>query len=176
MSPDDQAKRTADLNTSHHGASRLVDPTTTAGEEPTAGFAQIASRDLSISKVRGVTVTVTLAGISFLNTMDSGIHIAALPKIAQDVGLSESLNLWPAAVYTLAAGCLLLVFGAIADAISAQLMWVIGSYLFVAFIFGVGLAQTGFQLILFRTLLSAFISMYLPIAVSLIANTFPKEP
>lgn len=134
------------------------------------------SSGLGISKTRGVIVIVTLAGISFLNTMGSGILIAALPKIADDVGLSENLILWPAAVYALAAGCLLLIFGAIADVVGAKLMWVTGSFLFVAFTLAVGLAQTGIQVILFRTLLGASISMCLPTAVSLIANTFPKGP
>ncbi|VTO88819.1 unnamed protein product [Fusarium graminearum] len=132
--------------------------------------------ELGISKTRGVIVIITLAGISFLNTMGSGILIAALPKIAQDVGLSENLILWPAAVYALAAGCLLLIFGAIADVVGAKLMWVTGSFLFVVFTLAVGLAQTGIQIILFRTLLGASISMCLPTAVSLISNTFPKGP
>lgn len=127
-----------------------------------------------VSKTRGVTVIITLAGISFLNTMGSGILIAALPRMAQDVGLSDSLMLWPAAVYALAAGCLLLIFGAVADVVGPKLMWVVGSFLFVIFTVAVGLAQTGIQLILFRTCLGASISMCLPTAVRLITNTFSK--
>ena len=42
---------------------------------------------------RGIAVIVTLSGINFLNTMGSGILIAALPRIASDVGLEESLIL-----------------------------------------------------------------------------------
>lgn len=129
-----------------------------------------------ISKVRGVIVIITLAGISFLNTMGSGILIAALPRIAKDVGLSESLILWPAAVYALAAGCLLLIFGAVADVIGAKLMWVVGSYLFVIFSLAIGFSQTSIQIILFRTFQGAAISMCLPTAVSLITNTFAKGP
>ncbi|KAM5376318.1 hypothetical protein ACJZ2D_005540 [Fusarium nematophilum] len=55
-------------------------------------------------KARGIAVIVTLASITFLNTMGSSILIAALPRIAQDVGVPESLILWAAAVYSLAAG------------------------------------------------------------------------
>lgn len=51
------------------------------------------SSPLKISKARGVTMIVTLSGISFLNTMGSGILIAALPRIANDVGLEKSLIL-----------------------------------------------------------------------------------
>ncbi|KAK7422660.1 hypothetical protein QQX98_001448 [Neonectria punicea] len=129
---------------------------------------------IGFSKPRRVAVIATLASISFLNTMGSGILIAALPRIADELGLTESLILWPAAVYALAAGCLLLIFGAVADVVGSKLMWLTGSYLFMAFTLGVGLARTGIQLILLRTLLGASISMCLPTAVSLIANTFPK--
>ncbi|KAK2754486.1 hypothetical protein FQN54_006887 [Arachnomyces sp. PD_36] len=131
---------------------------------------------LKVSKTKGVTVIVILAGISFLNTMGSGILIAALPRIAKDVGLSEDLILWPAAVYALAAGCLLLIFGAVADVIGPKLMWIVGSFLFVIFTIATGLAQTSIQIILFRTFLGVAISMCLPTAVSLITNTFPKGP
>ncbi|RDL38338.1 Uncharacterized protein BP5553_02678 [Venustampulla echinocandica] len=129
---------------------------------------------LSISKAKGVTVIATLAGMSFLNSMGSGILIAALPRIAKDVGLPQGLILWPAVVYALAAGCLLLIFGAIADVVGAKLMWVVGSFLFAIFTIAIGLARTSIQIILFRTLLGAAISMCLPTAVSLITNTFPK--
>lgn len=133
-----------------------------------------AATTLKVSKIRAITVIITLAGISFLNTMGSGILIAALPRIAHDVGLSEGLILWPAAVYALAAGYLLLIFGALADVVGAKLMWVTGSFLFIVFTLAVGFAQTGIQIILFRTFLGVAISMCLPTAVSLITNTFPR--
>ncbi|KAI0906092.1 major facilitator superfamily domain-containing protein [Ustulina deusta] len=128
----------------------------------------------NVSKAAGITVIVTLAGISFLNTMGSGILIAALPTMARDVGLAQGLMLWPASVYALAAGALLLIFGAAADVVGAKLMWVTGSFLFIAFTLGIGFAQTGIQLILFRTFQGVAIAMCLPTAVSLITNTFPK--
>lgn len=48
---------------------------------------------MQVSKARGIAVIITLSGINFLNTMGSGILIAALPRIASDVGLDESLIL-----------------------------------------------------------------------------------
>lgn len=128
----------------------------------------------NVPKTRAVGVIATLAGISFLNTMGSGILIAATPQLARDVGLSQALYLWPAAVYALAAGCLLLVFGAMADVVGAKLMWLVGSYLFCIFTLALGFAQTGIQVIVFRTLLGVAISMCLPTAVGLITATFPK--
>lgn len=46
-----------------------------------------------VSRLRGISVIFTLSGINFLNTMGSGILIAALPHIASDVGLPDSLIL-----------------------------------------------------------------------------------
>lgn len=143
-------------------------------EEPAVSEATAPS--LGISKMRAITVITTLSGISFLNTMGSGILIAALPRIARDTDLSHSLILWPAAVYALAAGCLLLLFGAVADVVGPKLMWVTGSFLFAAFTVAAGSAQTAAQIIIFRTLLGVAVSMCLPTAVSLITNTFPRGP
>lgn len=47
-----------------------------------------------LSRTRGIFVIVTLAGINFLNTMGSGILIAALPRIAKDLDLADGLILW----------------------------------------------------------------------------------
>ena len=127
-----------------------------------------------ISRSKSITVIATLAGISFLNSMGSGILITALPRIATDIGLSEGFLLWPASVYALAAGCLLLIFGAMADVVGAKIMWVTGSFLYMIFTVAVGLSKTGVQIILFRTFAGASIAMCLPTAVSLITNTFPK--
>ncbi|KAI3390283.1 hypothetical protein diail_10600, partial [Diaporthe ilicicola] len=145
-------------------------------EDVTNGSEQEPWTTLKVSKIRGVTVIVTLAGISFLNTMGSGILIAALPQIARDLSLAEELILWPAAVYALAAGCLLLIFGTAADVVGAKLMWVTGSFLFAIFTVAVGFSQTGLQIILFRTFLGVAIAMCLPTAVGLITATFPKGP
>ncbi|RYP02175.1 hypothetical protein DL764_005926 [Monosporascus ibericus] len=106
--------------------------------------------------------------------MGSGILIAALPRIARDVNIPDGLILWPAAVYALAAGCLLHVFGAIGDIVGPKSMWVVGSFLFVVFTAAVGLAATSMQIILFRTCLGVAMSMCLPTTVSLITNTFPR--
>ncbi|KAL8648885.1 MAG: hypothetical protein Q9226_005802, partial [Calogaya cf. arnoldii] len=61
-------------------------------------------RDLS--RLQSSTIIFNLAGMSFLNTLGSGLLTIALPRISQDIGLDEHLLLWPASVYALAAGCL----------------------------------------------------------------------
>lgn len=82
--------------------------------------------------------------------------------------------LWPAAVYALAAGCLLHVFGSFADILGPKRVWVVGSFLFVVFTVALGFSTTGIQVIMFRTCLGVAMAMCLPTTVSLITNTFPK--
>ncbi|CEJ81390.1 hypothetical protein VHEMI01517 [[Torrubiella] hemipterigena] len=134
----------------------------------------VAASPPGLSKTRRVAVIITIAGITFVNSIGSGILIAALPRIAQEVGLAESLILWPAAVYSLTAGCLPLIFGAMADIIGAKLVWVTGSFLFAGLTVGLGLAKTALQVIIVRALLGVAISLCLPTAVSLITNTFAR--
>ena len=66
-------------------------PSLSSDESPGESF-EISTHS-KVSQARGVTMIVTLSGISFLNTMGSGILIAALPRIAEDVGLDKSLIL-----------------------------------------------------------------------------------
>ena len=132
------------------------------------------SKSIELSRCKSTLIVLTLAGVSFLNTLGSGLLTVALPRIAKDIGLAENLLLWPASVYALAAGCLLLVFGAVADVLGPKLVWVTGSFLYVVFTLAVGLSQTGTQMIVFRTLLGIAVSMCLPTAVSLTTNTFPR--
>ena len=127
-----------------------------------------------ISRSRAFVIISLLAGVSFLNTMGSGILTVALPTIARDIDLSDNLLLWPASVYALSAGCTLLIFGSVADVVGSKRVWLTGAGLYIAFTLACGLAQTGIQLIIFRTILGVAISMCLPSAVSVTTNSFPQ--
>lgn len=127
-----------------------------------------------LSTGRKVAIIAILASLYVINTFGTGILVAALPRIALDVHLSEALILWPVAVYNLAAGCLLLIFGAVADIIGTKIMWLTGTYLYIAFTLAVGFSRSGIQIIMFRTFQGASIAMSLPTTVSLITNTFCK--
>ncbi|RYP35318.1 hypothetical protein DL767_003857 [Monosporascus sp. MG133] len=125
-----------------------------------------------MSRLQASLVVATLTGVSFLNTMGSGILTVALPTIVRDVGLDETLLLWPASVYALAAGCTLLPFGAVGDVIGARRVWLTGAALYSLFTLAVGLCRAPAQLIGFRAVLGLAIAMCLPTAVSLTTNGF----
>ncbi|RYO90849.1 hypothetical protein DL763_005175 [Monosporascus cannonballus] len=125
-----------------------------------------------MSRLQASLVVTTLTGVSFLNTMGSGILTVALPTIVRDVDLDGTLLLWPASVYALAAGCTLLPFGAVGDVIGAKRVWLTGAALYSFFTLAVGLCRTPAQLIGFRAILGLAIAMCLPTAVSLTTNGF----
>ncbi|RYP66130.1 hypothetical protein DL771_007964 [Monosporascus sp. 5C6A] len=125
-----------------------------------------------MSRLQASLVVTALTGVSFLNTMGSGILTVALPTIVRDVGLDGMLLLWPASVYALAAGCTLLPFGAVGDVVGARRVWLTGAALYSLFTLAVGLCRTPAQLIGFRAVLGLAIAMCLPTAVSLTTNSF----
>ncbi|KAH6655808.1 MFS transporter [Truncatella angustata] len=125
-----------------------------------------------MTRWQAALIVTALTGISSLNTLGSGILTIALPAMAQDIDLDEALLLWPPSVYALAAGCSLLIFGAVSDVLGPRPMWLTGAALYSAFTLGVGLCNTAAQLITFRTLLGLSIAMCLPAAVSLTTQSF----
>ncbi|SMR58688.1 unnamed protein product [Zymoseptoria tritici ST99CH_1E4] len=163
----------------HNGVHGTTLTTQKTRDEPTSSVPNTSS-DLhssrTLSRTRSVVVVATMTGLMVLNSMGSGILIAATPRIASDLGLSQAMILWPAAVYSLAAGCLLLIFGAAADAIGVKQVWLAGGFLYTFFTLAIGFAQTGAQMIAFRALSGVAIAMCMPTSVSLITNTFPSGP
>lgn len=127
-----------------------------------------------ISRSKASLIIVMLTGVSFLNTMGSGILTVALPTIAHDISLSPNLLLWPASIYALAAGCTLLVFGSIADVVGGKKIWLTGAGFYIVFTLACGLCKTGMQLIVFRTFLGVSISMCLPAAVGITTKAFDR--
>ncbi|KAI6355277.1 MFS sugar transporter [Pyricularia grisea] len=175
------ATKTISKNSARHAASAPPNyaessPTGNASftgpPSPSGNNVSPHGRHQGMSKLRACLVIATLSGVSFLNTMGSGILTVSLPTMARDVRLDDSLLLWPASVYSLAAGCTLLVFGAVGDIIGPKRVWITGACLYAAFTLGVGRSSTGSQLIAFRSVLGVSIAMCLPTAVSLTTNGF----
>ena len=82
---------------------------------PPAGLQQRHLSDPAapaVPRARAAVVVATVAGISLLNTLGSGLHTVGLPHIAADLNLLNNLLLWPASVFALTASCTLLASGA----------------------------------------------------------------
>jgi MFS family permease len=126
--------------------------------------------------LEAASIIFILTGITFISVSGTGILTTALPQIARDINLDNDLLLWPASVYALAAGCTLLVFGAVADIVGSKSMWLLGSGASSFWTLGCGLAQSGTQFIAFRAMLGVFVAMCLPTSMSLVTASFPQGP
>ena len=127
----------------------------------------------SLSRVRASLIVTTIAGISFLNTLGSGILTVSLPRIATDLDLAPNLLLWPASVYALTMGCSLLLVGTVADVVGNRPIFLTGCALLSAFTLGCSLSRTGIELIAFRALQGIAMAFCMPTAVGLITTNFP---
>lgn len=75
--------------------------------------------------------------------------------------------------FSLANGCCLLLAGSMADLIGNRMINIIGCFLLGSFILACGVAQTGIQMIIFRTLQGIATSMCLPTAFSILTDSMP---
>ncbi|KAL8857502.1 MAG: hypothetical protein Q9178_005997 [Gyalolechia marmorata] len=130
----------------------------------------------SISRAKALVIIACIACTTGTGSLLNGHVIVALPMMAHDLGLSVDLMFMAVAAFSLASGCTLLLSGAVADATSSILMFLLGCFLQCLFTSACGFAQTGMQLVAFRALSGVAASFCLPAAVSIIYDTFPAGP
>ncbi|KAJ5685825.1 hypothetical protein N7536_008444 [Penicillium majusculum] len=131
------------------------------------------TRAVNLSRSSAVILITTLSGINFVGSMSGGLLTVGLPTIAKDLNLPNNLLLWPASVYSLANGCCLLLAGSMADFMGNRMINLTGCFLLGAFILACGVAQTGIQMIMFRTFQGIATSMCLPTAFSILTDAMP---
>jgi EmrB/QacA subfamily drug resistance transporter len=123
---------------------------------------------------RFVAVVSALSGIQLLATMDGTVAIFALPKIQNELGLSDATRSWVISIYVLASGGLLLLGGRIGDTIGHKRTLIIGAALFTVTSAMCGIAWDGGVLILARLLKGVAAAIVTPTAMALVATMFPK--
>ena len=135
---------------------------------------QTPETPVRLTRLRAVFIVITVAGISFLSSLCSGVLTVALRNIAEDIHLAGGLLLWPASVYALATGCVLLPVGTVADAVGNRPVFLTGCALLAIFTLGCALAQTGIQLIIFRAFQGVSMAFCMPTSVGIVTSTFPQ--
>ncbi|WP_343574250.1 MFS transporter [Mycobacterium sp.] len=123
-----------------------------------------------------VAVVSALSGIQLLATMDGTVAIFALPRIQDDLGLSDGTRSWVISIYVLASGGLLLLGGRIGDTIGHKRTLLIGAALFTITSAMCGIAWGGGVLIFARLLKGVAAAIVTPTAMALVATMFPKGP
>lgn len=127
-----------------------------------------------LPKGRTIIVIATLAGVTLVSSLSTGLLTVGIPRMALDVNLPEHLLLWPVAVYVLTNGACMLLAGSIADVIGNRIINLAGCLLVGIFIIACGLARSGIELIMFRALQGIAVSLCLPTSIAIVANAVPS--
>jgi len=126
--------------------------------------------ELSPTSMLRVTLTVLQPSlVNFLSSFTNGLITVGLPAIATSLSLQRTLYVWPASVYGLTAGSMLLLSGSVADLVGPRRVELVGVFLLGAFFIAGGLSTSGAQAVVFRALQGVAMAMHLPASVALVA-------
>lgn len=128
--------------------------------------------DTATSKSKTAVIIASVTMITTISSLLSGLTTVALPTIAIELSIPQSLLLWPSSIQALTSGCSLLISGSLADALGPRFMYLVGCVLQAGFVLGCGLSRTSAELIVFRGLSGIAISFCLPSAVAIITRSF----
>lgn len=125
---------------------------------------------------RFIYAVIAIGGMQLLATMDSTIAIVALPKIQDDLGLSDAGRGWVISAYVLTFGGLMLLGGRLGDTIGRKRTFISGVALFTIASVLCAVAWDAPTLVIARLLQGVGSAIASPTALALIATTFPKGP
>src|SRR5277367_4997824 len=123
-----------------------------------------------------VAVVITIGGMQLMAAMDGPVAVFALPKIQNELGLSDAGRSWVITAYALAYGGLILLGGRLGDTIGRKRTLIVGVALFTFASTICGIAWDGAALVLARLLHGAAAAIVVPTCMALVATTFPKGP
>lgn len=129
-----------------------------------------------LSSRRFVAVLIAIGGMQLMTAMDGPVAVFALPKIQNQLGLSDAGRSWVITAYLLTFGGLLLLGGRLGDTIGRKRAFIIGVALFTIASTICGIAWDGGVLVLARLLHGAAAAIIAPTCLALVATTFPRGP
>src|SRR6478609_2443374 len=125
---------------------------------------------------RFLAAVIAIGGMQLLATMDSTVAIVALPKIQDELNLSDAGRSWVITAYVLTFGGLMLLGGRLGDTIGRKRTFIVGVGLFTIASVLCGIAWDESTLVLARLLQGVGAAIASPTGLALIATTFPKGP
>ncbi|HEY9304290.1 MAG TPA: MFS transporter, partial [Mycobacterium sp.] len=123
-----------------------------------------------------ISVVSAIGGIQLMAAMDGPIAVFALPKIQNELGLSDAGRSWVITAYALTFGGLILLGGRLGDTIGRKRTLILGVALFTFASTICGIAWDGAALVLARLAQGAAAAIVAPTCMALVATTFPKGP
>ncbi|MDF2828524.1 MAG: transporter, partial [Mycobacterium sp.] len=125
---------------------------------------------------RFLAAVIAIGGMQLLATMDSTVAIVALPKIQDELNLSDAGRSWVITAYVLTFGGLMLLGGRLGDTIGRKKTFIGGVALFTIASILCGVAWDESTLVIARLLQGVGAAIASPTGLALIATTFPKGP
>src|ERR1700736_1915305 len=125
---------------------------------------------------RFFAAVIAIAGMQLMATMDGTIAIVALPKIQNELSLSDAGRSWVITAYVLTFGGLMLLGGRLGDTIGRKRTFIVGVALFTIASALCGIAWDDFTLVTARLLQGIGAAIASPTGLALVATTFPKGP
>src|SRR3984957_18853321 len=123
-----------------------------------------------------IAVAVAIGGMQLMAAMDGPVAVFALPKIQNELGLSDAARSWVITAYGLTFGGMILLGGRLGDTFGRKLPLIAGVALFTLASTICGIAWDGGALVVARLLHGAAAAIVVPTCVALVATTFPKGP
>src|SRR3954451_256631 len=125
---------------------------------------------------RFLAAVIAIGGMQLLATMDSTVAIVALPKIQDELNLSDAGRSWDITAYVLTFGGLMLLGGRLGDTIGRKRTFIVGVALFTIASILCGVAWDETTLVIARLAQGVGAAIASPTGLALIATTFPKGP
>jgi EmrB/QacA subfamily drug resistance transporter len=125
---------------------------------------------------RFIAAVVAIGGMQLLATMDSTVAIVALPKIQNELNLSDAGRSWVITAYVLTFGGLMLLGGRLGDTIGRKRTFIVGVGLFTIASILCGIAWDEPTLVVARLLQGVGAAIASPTGLALVATTFPAGP
>src|SRR3954466_5452927 len=125
---------------------------------------------------RFVAAVIAIGGMQLLATMDSTVAIVALPKIQDELSLSDAGRSWVITAYVLTFGGLMLLGGRLGDTIGRKRTFIVGGALFTIASILCGIPWDETTLVIARLLQGVGSAIASPTGLALVATTFPKGP
>jgi EmrB/QacA subfamily drug resistance transporter len=125
---------------------------------------------------RFIAAVIAIGGMQLLATMDSTVAIVALPKIQNELSLSDASRSWVITAYVLTFGGLMLLGGRLGDTIGRKRTFIVGVALFTISSVLCAVAWDEVTMVIARLSQGVGSAIASPTGLALVATTFPKGP
>ncbi|WP_230208156.1 MFS transporter [Microlunatus sp. Gsoil 973] len=128
------------------------------------------------SDIRARLVLLLLCAAQFALSMDFSILNVALPRLGQDLGLSEAHLQWAVTAFALPSGGFLLLAGRLGDLLGRRRMFLVGLSLFAVASLAATVAPTAAIFLAARAVQGLAAGITIPTAMALLTTNFVEGP